>query len=180
MKYQGWLQDGRIVSVERKSIFIFNKHVYEGELVDGCAHGSGVMLWPDGRWYDGEWNGGSPHGEGTLCMPDGDKKTGYFEPCNARWYAPLKVNKAFWPGQLDESEMLRVDKKLPPAQDRMSDEGGGMTGQMDAMLGVRSGCVREDARDGAEGYGTSLAPQGVEVQRWDEAGDHRMRLKVMG
>lgn len=117
--YVGWIDDGKIRCVGKQSTYIFNKTVYEGEFVDGCAHGTGVMLWPDGRYFDGEWQSGKPHGEGTVVMSDGTKNTGYFEPCNARWYLPVKVDKDFWPGQLDEAELLRVDEKLGPAQDRM-------------------------------------------------------------
>ena len=77
------------------------------------------MLWPEGHYYDGEWLAGKAHGEGNLVMPDGVKKSGYYEPCAARWYAPLIVDKAFWPGQIEESALLRVDEQLPPAQERV-------------------------------------------------------------
>lgn len=118
-KYMGVLDDGKMVSAGRPSTFIYNKHVYEGGFVDGCAHGKGVMLWPDGRYYDGEWRAGKPHGEGKVVMPDGTSNSGFFEPCSARWYLPVKVDKNFWPGQLDEAELLRVERKLAPAQERM-------------------------------------------------------------
>jgi hypothetical protein len=118
-KYMGMLDDGKMISVGRPSTYIYNKHVYEGEFVDGCAHGKGVMLWPDGRYYDGEWRAGKPHGEGKVVMPDGESNSGFFEPCNARWYLPVKIDKNFWPGHLDEAELLRVERKLAPAQERM-------------------------------------------------------------
>ena len=57
-RYIGHLEDGRIRSVGHASTYLFQKQIYEGEFVDGVAHGKGTMLWEDGRHYQGEWVNG--------------------------------------------------------------------------------------------------------------------------
>lgn len=114
-KYIGWLEDGRIQSKDRASTYINNKQIYEGEFVDGVAHGKGVMLWPDGSHYDGEWVDGRAHGNGLLTLKDGTEKKGPFVPCSAKWYQPLRVDKAFWPGQILNAELIKTDRRSRPA-----------------------------------------------------------------
>ena len=99
----------------RASTFMLNKQIYEGEFRDGVAHGKGVMLWEDGQHYDGEWVDGRAHGNGLLTFSDGSEKKGPFVPCSAKWYTPLKVNKTFWPGQLLEAELTKLDRASRPA-----------------------------------------------------------------
>lgn len=75
---------------------------YEGPLLDGQAHGQGVMLWPDGTRYEGEfvagrsegrgrqryangdsydggWSAGKRQGEGVMSLANGDRFEGRFE-----------------------------------------------------------------------------------------------------
>lgn len=117
-RYVGWLEDGRVESIGKRSTFIHNKDVYEGEFRHGVAHGQGVFLWEDGRYYDGEWVCGKAHGAGKLVLKDGTIKTGHWEPCSAHWYLPLKVPAKFWPGQLLEVELVKTDRDSIPAVDR--------------------------------------------------------------
>lgn len=43
---------------------------------------------------------------------------GYFEPCSAKWYLPMRVPASFWPGQISEAELVKVDREAGPARDR--------------------------------------------------------------
>jgi hypothetical protein len=91
---------------------------YEGEWLDGVAHGTGTYLWEDGRYYQGEWVDGKVKGKGKLTRADGTVLQGYFEPCSAEWYQPMRVPASFWPGQLTEAELIKVDVEAGPARDR--------------------------------------------------------------
>ena len=44
---------------------------YEGDIVDGKAHGNGVCKYENGDTYDGEWQAGKKHGHGVLAWADG-------------------------------------------------------------------------------------------------------------
>ena len=46
---------------------------YEGDLVDGAAHGLGVMTWTDGSRYEGDFVDGAAHGQGAKTWPNGDR-----------------------------------------------------------------------------------------------------------
>ena len=49
---------------------------YEGQTKNGKAHGSGEIIWADGRKYKGEFFEGKPQGKGVLTYANGDKFTG--------------------------------------------------------------------------------------------------------
>jgi len=99
-EYSGWFEQGSLTSRKRKSLFVLNKDIYQGEFEDGFAHGKGTFLWEDGRYFTGEFVNGKVHGEGKLVYPDGTEQQGRFEPCTAYWYTPLKIPPSFWPGVL--------------------------------------------------------------------------------
>ena len=49
----------------------FGEDTYEGDYVNGKAHGRGVYTWDDGSRYEGEWRRGQPHGFGELNWASG-------------------------------------------------------------------------------------------------------------
>ena len=46
--------------------------VYEGDSVDGKAHGTGTTKYANGDVYEGEWKDGQRHGTGTTKYANGD------------------------------------------------------------------------------------------------------------
>lgn len=51
---------------------------YEGGLLNGKRHGSGLMRYNSGYIYDGEWSNDTKHGKGAFIWPDGTKYVGKF------------------------------------------------------------------------------------------------------
>ena len=47
-----------------------NGEVYEGEWSQGCRHGAGICLYPDGTMFEGNWVFGKIHGHGQLLTGD--------------------------------------------------------------------------------------------------------------
>jgi putative phage-type endonuclease len=67
---------GRRPSDGTKKISLSNGVVYEGDHVDGSAHGKGVMIWPDGSRYEGGFVAGARYGNGIYTWPDGTRHDG--------------------------------------------------------------------------------------------------------
>ena len=51
---------------------------YDGEWVDGNAHGKGVYNYADGSYYDGSWAEGKMNGKGIFVYANGNKYVGDF------------------------------------------------------------------------------------------------------
>ena len=51
---------------------------YDGPLVDGKRHGSGVLRWNDGREYSGAFERGEMTGKGRMVFADGRTYEGEF------------------------------------------------------------------------------------------------------
>ncbi|EKX48147.1 hypothetical protein GUITHDRAFT_162542 [Guillardia theta CCMP2712] len=77
-EYSGWFDRGSLTSKGKKSLYVLNKDIYQGEFEDGRAHGKGTFLWEDGRYFIGEFVNGKVY-------PDGKEQQGRFEPCTAYW-----------------------------------------------------------------------------------------------
>uniref|UniRef100_A0A7S4PE09 MORN repeat-containing protein n=1 Tax=Guillardia theta TaxID=55529 RepID=A0A7S4PE09_GUITH len=72
-EYSGWFDRGSLTSKGKKSLYVLNKDIYQGEFEDGRAHGKGTFLWEDGRYFIGEFVNGKVHGEGKLvAAPAGE------------------------------------------------------------------------------------------------------------
>ncbi|EEC09302.1 hypothetical protein IscW_ISCW008405, partial [Ixodes scapularis] len=70
------LSDGRLVPPNvRHSSYVFTKSVaykdatYKGSWLKGQLHGSGKLVWSDGRKYTGKFKNNLQHGEGEYVVP---------------------------------------------------------------------------------------------------------------
>lgn len=70
------LSDGRLVPPNvRHSSYVFTKSVaykdatYKGSWLKGQLHGSGKLVWSDGRRYTGKFKNNLQHGEGEYVVP---------------------------------------------------------------------------------------------------------------
>ena len=55
---------------------LFGKYVYEGFLLAGKRHGSGILKRSDGSRYEGQWRNGRRHGSGTYTWAVGHRYEG--------------------------------------------------------------------------------------------------------
>jgi len=53
--------------------------IFDGETVNGVAHGQGRVAWESGDFYDGEFSNGMIHGQGRLAYADGSYHKGEFD-----------------------------------------------------------------------------------------------------
>jgi hypothetical protein len=72
---EGYWKDGILIQAR---IFLPDG-VYEGDILNNMFHGTGKMIYNDGRVYEGGWVNSSKEGIGMLSWPDGSKYWGHFE-----------------------------------------------------------------------------------------------------
>lgn len=76
IKALGW--EGRQIPVVRNATYEFDKKkkgvykgaTYTGNWIQGKMHGTGSMIWPDGRVLNGFWSNSLPHGFCEERVPD--------------------------------------------------------------------------------------------------------------
>ena len=62
---------------KESSVLIYpNGDRYQGDLVDGLAHGEGLLMYKNGINFYGIWINGKMNGSGKLNFPNGDKYEG--------------------------------------------------------------------------------------------------------
>lgn len=59
------------------------KDMYDGEFVNGVAHGYGTYVWQDGDRFVGQFQSGQVHGNGVMVYNDGRRLAGVWE--RGRW-----------------------------------------------------------------------------------------------
>ena len=112
LSWSGACADGKALG-EGRLVFRVGASVYEGGMLKGKTHGSGMLEWSDGFRYEGElrdrklhgrgtlpqangeryagaWRDGRPHGRGNYTQADGttfdgDRRDGCFGECSGRW-----------------------------------------------------------------------------------------------
>ena len=66
-----------------------NGAVYEGDLKGGKRHGSGRMVWPDGKVFEGVWSDDAPV-KGKHTWPDGAVYDGTWNKWNREGYGVIE------------------------------------------------------------------------------------------
>lgn len=97
---------------------------YAGSIVDGIAHGTGVLVRPNGTWYEGQWKMGKRHGNGTEHYTDDhfykgewqeDTYNGQGELCTfnstyiGQWQCGLKSGKGIVTEVCEETRVFHVE-----------------------------------------------------------------------
>ena len=78
LAYTNWGRTPDIPDIPNTPIMV-QGGIFEGETVNGVAHGQGRVTWEDGTFYEGEFANGMMHGQGRLTFIDGSVYEGEFD-----------------------------------------------------------------------------------------------------
>lgn len=87
---------------------------YSGQTKNDVPHGTGVMVWSDGRRYEGEWKYGDRDGKGTYRWPGGEVYRGQWR--NNLWHGQgvyTKADGTVMEGEWKNGNMWNIVSTLP-------------------------------------------------------------------
>lgn len=70
----GAIWEDRIENVNYNDLY--NNESYQGQMLNGMKHGTGIYRWSDGTKYAGQWNRDTEHGLGEKHYANGDSYRG--------------------------------------------------------------------------------------------------------
>lgn len=83
MAVHGWkLKEIKSVSessIDKKTYAFADGTKYEGEMLNGKMHGTGIYTWANGNQYEGDWVNGKMSGKGKYTCRNGRQFNGNFE-----------------------------------------------------------------------------------------------------